>query len=214
MLSAYTDQEELDKLKAWWKEYGTALVIGVAIGVALLFGGKYWQSYQERQQQEASALYERMLQSQRGNDVASLRDAGRKLVQDYPRTPYAALAALSLARAAMEAGDIAGARSELESALKLGSGTAVEHVARLRLGRLLLDAREAEKVLALIPGKAVAGYQADYLELKGDALAALGRREEAAAAFQEASKYPRQGRTAATLTLKLDEFSASNAPKP
>lgn len=209
-MSAYTDQEELDKLKTWWKEYGTALIIGVAIGVALLFGGKFWKSYQEQQRQEASALYERMLSAQRRQDVGAVRDAGNKLEQDYSRTPYAALAALTLARTAVEAGDVAGARAQLDTAIKLGGGTAVEHVARLRLARLMLDARETDSVLALIPSKPVAGFEADYLELKGDALTALGKRADAAAAYQEAAKYARQGRAAMSLTLKLDEFSASN----
>ena len=53
-MSAYTEQEELEKLKAWWKNYGPALLIGVVIGVALLFGNKYWKEHKERQREEAS----------------------------------------------------------------------------------------------------------------------------------------------------------------
>ena len=35
-MSAYADQEELEKLKSWWKEYGNSLIFGIALGAAIL----------------------------------------------------------------------------------------------------------------------------------------------------------------------------------
>ncbi|MFL6651668.1 MAG: tetratricopeptide repeat protein, partial [Sulfurifustaceae bacterium] len=57
MVSAYTDQEQVERLKAWFKDYGGALLIGVALGLILLFGNKYWRQYQEEQRVAASELY-------------------------------------------------------------------------------------------------------------------------------------------------------------
>jgi predicted negative regulator of RcsB-dependent stress response len=90
----------------------------------------------------------------------------------------------------------------------------VEHIARLRLGRVLLSGGEGERALALVPPQAPAGYQSDYLELKGDALAVLGRRAEALAAYQEAAKLARAGGVSPTLTLKLEELSAAAGSAP
>lgn len=208
-MSAYTEQEELEKLKAWWKNYGPALLIGVIIGVVLLFGSKYWKEHKERQRQEASALYEQVLDAQRRGDAQAVRSAGAKLVQDYDATPYASMAALALARAAAEAGDLAGARAQLEWVLAHGHEAAVQHAARLRLGRVLLAMGEVDKALTLVAVKEPAGFQSEYLELKGDALLAAGRREEALAAYQDALKYARPGVGSATLKVKLDDLAAA-----
>ncbi len=208
-MSAYTEQEELEKLKAWWKSYGSALLVGVVIGLVLLFGNKYWKEHQERQRQEASALYEQLLDAQRRGDAQAVRSAGAKLIQDYDATPYAGMAALAVARAAAEAGDLAGARTQLEWVLAHGRDPAVQHAARLRLGRVLLAMGELDKVLALVDVKEAAGFQAEYLELKGDALLAAGRRDEARSAYQEALKQARPGTRSATLGIKLDDLAAA-----
>lgn len=208
-MSAYTEQEELEKLKAWWKNYGPALLVGVVIGLGLLFGSKYWKEHQERQRQEASALYEQLLDAQRRGDAQAVRSAGAKLIQDYDATPYAGMAALAVARAAAEAGDLAGARAQLEWVLAHGRDPAVQHAARLRLGRVLLAMGEVDKVLALVAVKEAAGFQAEYLELKGDALLAAGRRDEALRAYQEALKQARPGTRSATLGIKLDDLAAA-----
>jgi predicted negative regulator of RcsB-dependent stress response len=209
VLSAYTEQEELEKLKAWWKNYGPALLIGVVIGVALLFGNKYWKEHKERQREEASGLYEQVLDAQRRGDAQAVRSAGAKLVQDYDATPYASMAALAVARAAAEAGDLAGARAQLEWVLAHGHDAAVQHAARLRLGRVLLAMGEVDRVLALVAEKDPAGFRSEYLELKGDALLSAGRRDEALAAYQDALKHARPGAGAAMLNVKLDDLAAA-----
>ena len=88
-MSGYADQEEVEKLKEWWKNYGGALLIGVLLGLGLLFGNKYWTRYQEQQRIAASVLYTQMLEQaqQSKNDVA--RASGEKLMKNYTRTPYA-----------------------------------------------------------------------------------------------------------------------------
>lgn len=213
LLSAYTEQEELEKLKAWWKNYGPALLVGVVIGVVLLFGNKYWKEHKERQRQEASGLYEQLLDAQRRGDAQAVRSAGAKLVQDYDATPYAGMAALAVARAAAEAGDLAGARTQLEWVIAHGRDPAVQHVARLRLGRVLLAKGEIDAVLTLATVKEQAGFRSEYLELKGDALLAAGRRDEALGAYQEALRQARPGTRSATLGMKLDDLAAAAKPQ-
>ena len=59
---------------------------------------------------------------------------------------------------------------------------ALAQVVELRLARLLLDAGKAEEALALLADAS----QPATLELRGDAEAALGRREAARAAYEQA----------------------------
>lgn len=191
-MDAYTQQQEVERLRNWWKEYGNALIAGVVIGVAILFGSKYWKQHQETRRVEASGLYEQMLTSARGSEKEAARASGERLIKDYDGTPYAAMAALMLARQAQEGGDTAGARRHLEWTIANAHQDAVQHAARLRLARLLASGGEHAAALAVTEIKDRGGFEADYLELRGDLFSALGRAAEARTAYSEALKQMRE----------------------
>lgn len=206
-MSSYTERDEVEKLKEWWKNYGGALLLGVALGLVLLFGNKYWQQYQEERRETASNLYSDMLQDMRDNRTEPARAAAARLVEEYRATPYAGMAALMLARISFDAGDSAAARTHLRWAVDNARDPATAHAARLRLGRLLTDAGEYDAALALTNVEPQDGFESEYLELRGDVLAAQGKPEPARAAYRSAlaqlapdSPYRR------TLAMKLDDL--------
>lgn len=204
-MDAYTQQQEVERLKNWWKEYGNALIAGVVIGVAILFGTKYWKQYQEGRRVEASVLYEQMLTSARGTQKEAARTSGERLIKDFDNTPYAAIAALMLARQAQESGDAAGARRHLEWVVANARQDAVQHAARLRLARLLGSGGEHAAALAVTEIKDRGGFEADYLELRGDLLAALGRVGEARTAYRDAlTKMREPSPYQSVVRMKLD----------
>lgn len=210
-MSAYTDQEELEKLKEWWKNYGGALLIGVLLGLGLLFGGKYWSQYKEEQYAAASDMYAQMLQQVQESKTDAARASGKTLVEEYARTPYAGMAALMLARLSFEAGDVAAAREHLQWVVANATDPAAEHAARLRLGRLHLAAGEYDDALALVQ-EDVPGFEAEYLELKGDAYAGLGNRGEARAAYGAAlERVGAQAPSRPLLEMKLDDLGRVEA---
>lgn len=205
-MSSYTEQDELEKLKAWWKNYGGALILGVALGLALLFGNKYWSQHQEERRQTASDIYAQMLQEARQGKTDAVRAAGAKLMEDYRRTPYAGMAALMLARISFDSGDSAAARKYLQDAIDYGRDPATEHTARLRLGRLLLDAHDYGAASALTNVQPQNGFEAEYLELRGDAFAAQGKSAQAREAYQAAiAQIAPDSPHRRTLTMKLDD---------
>ncbi len=187
-MSAYSSQEELDQLKDWFKNYGSSVIVGVLLGVIIVFGYRYWSQQQEAGRDAASALYDQMLtELQAGKPDA--RASGEKLIGEYSSTPYAAMAALLLARQAHEAQDKPLARQRLEWALAHAEDAATQHAARLRLARLLLDAGEPQGAVALVEVKDTAGFDAEYQELKGDVAVAQGQPDAARAAYHEALKH-------------------------
>ncbi|HEX7044750.1 MAG TPA: tetratricopeptide repeat protein [Burkholderiales bacterium] len=209
----YSDQDELEKLKEWWKNYGGALVLGVVLGLALLFGNKYWQEYREKQRMEASELYAEMLEQAQGAKRDAARASGSRLLAEYARTPYAGMAALLLARLSVEANDMAAARGHLEWAIANADDPAVVHTARLRLGQLHVASGEYEAALALAnAAKEAPGFEAEYLELKGDAYAGMRRIAEARAAYREAlEKLAPQSAGRQLLEMKLDDLGGAEA---
>lgn len=209
-MADYSDQEQAEKLAAWWKQYGMSVVAGVAIGLALLFGYRYWTQHQEQRRVEASALYEQMLAARKSKSG----DAGataRTLMDNYAGTPYAGLAGLQLARTQYEAGDRAAARTTLEWVLA-NAGDATAHAARLRLARLRLEAGEFDAVQALLDVKRMDGFEAEYHELRGDVLRARNRPAEARDAYREAIRHtPPDSGYLRILTMKLDDLGSEDS---
>lgn len=211
-MSAYAEQEDLDKLKAWWKNYGNAVIIGVLLGAAILGGYRYWSQYTEQRLEAASMLYEQMLQDFRAKRPDNARKSGESLVNDYSSTPYAGMAGLMLARLDFEAGDAAAARKDLQWVVEHAKNAAVMHAARLRLARLHLNSGDKDAALALLGVKDQAGFEAEYEELKGDVYAAQGQREQARAAYREAIKHlPAGSSYLPVLNMKLDDLGPEKA---
>lgn len=210
-MSAYTEQEELEKLKAWWKTYGGSLITGVALGLAILFGYRYWVDYRQTQREAASVLYDQMLDELRARKPEA-GAAGAKLIDEYSSTPYAGMAALLLARQAYETGDKAGARQRLEWVVANAKDAATQHAARLRLARLLIETGQLPEAAALAETKDIAGFESEYLELRGDLTVAQGKPEQARAAYRAALKQlPSGSQYRAVLSMKLDDLGVEQA---
>lgn len=199
-------EEEVERLKKFWNEYGNSLIAGVVIGVAALFGWRYWQQHTDTQALAASSLYTEVMMAMSQNRVQPARESATRLVANYDATPYAGLAALVLARLDFDAGDKAGAEKQLRTAMDVARDDSVRHAAALRLARLLLDAGKTDEAFALVEGKSVGGFASEYAELRGDILLAKGDRAAARTAYQEAVKALKQESPyLPLLSMKLDD---------
>lgn len=211
-MTAYAEQEELEKLKAWWKQYGTALIVGVLLGAAVLMGVRYWTQHTEQSLQAASVLYNQLLQDWQVKKFDTARQSAETLMNGYSSTPYAGMAALMLARMDFDAGDVAAARQHLQWVLDHGKEAATVHAARLRLARLLLNSGDKDAALALVNMQDPSGFVAEYEELKGDIFTAQGKREQARLSYREALKHlPAGSPYAPILNMKLDDLGPEQA---
>lgn len=211
-MDPYEHADASEKLKTWWKSYGNALILGIVLGSSALGGLKYWQHYQAKQTEAASKLYEQLLQNFQLRAAAKVDESGNKLMQEYASTPYAGKAALVLAKMRFDTNDLKTARQHLQWAMDKASEDAVRHVARLRLARLLLDQGELDAALELTNVKNQIGFEADYLEIKGDILTVKGRTDEARAAYRAAlERLTKESPYQQVLAIKLDDLGPETA---
>lgn len=212
-MDAYNPDDQLANLKTWWKQYGQALIAGIIIGLLLLVGGNYWQQHKIKRAETASLLYESLLADLQQGKPDAATAAATKLMQDYEATPYAGKAALLLARQRFDAKDIPATRENLEWAMKNATEPAVQHAARLRLGRLLFDQGDNAAALALANTKDTDGFASEYEELKGDVLLAQADQSGARRAYQAAiDSLVRGSSYAQVLTMKRDNLGVDSAP--
>src|SRR3990170_7823438 len=110
MALSLEEQEQVEELKAWWKQHGgfiAAILLAIAVGFVAWQG---WRWYQQDQAANASLLYETVTRAAQADDAKALRDASGTLVESYPRTLYAPMGALVVARYYFDRNDLKNAK--------------------------------------------------------------------------------------------------------
>jgi predicted negative regulator of RcsB-dependent stress response len=180
------EQERLDDLKAWWKRWGSLVMVGLAVVIAVAAGWRYWQNRVATQSLEAATVYEQLTQSLAANDAKAAREAGAMLIDQYKGTAYAPRAALLLARLNAGAKDLKSAQAQLEWAAANSKEPAVRDLARLRLAGVQLDQKQYDAALKTLSATHSDAFAFRFHDLKGDVLLAQAKPAEARAAYQAA----------------------------
>ncbi len=206
------EQEQLDDLKAWWARWGNAITTAVAAVLFAFAAVQGWRWYTLKQTEEASALFSGMSQGVRANDLAKARDAATQLMDRFARTGYAPRAALILAKLQFDAGDSAAARAQLQWVIDRASETELKEIARYRLAEVLQNDKQYDEALKVLDAKHGEPFAGLYADLRGDALAAAGRIDEARAAYHIAiAKLDAKSQYKTYVQVKLDALGSAPA---
>ena len=181
-----SEKEQIDKMRAWWSDYGWYVIGGIVLGAAILFGINYYQSQSVDEEIAASALYDELTEHVTGGNLEAAEATAAELDGEYGNSSYAAQSKLAMARLYMDKNRDQDAAEALNGLLAMDGFGPLKHVARVRLAKILLYQGKPEEVLSLLEGQDNAAFAARYAEERGDAFVALGRYDEARAAYQAA----------------------------
>jgi len=170
------EHEQGEKVRNWLKQNSLGLVGGLALGLALIGGGKWWMQQQHQKRVATGESYKAALDAIGAGDI----DKAKAQAASLADTPYAALAALDLAKAQLDAGNTDEAIATLRAAGSDDPGLSA--LIRQRLARLLIEAGKGEEALTLLAGI----DDAASIETRGDARFVLGKTEEARKDYEEA----------------------------
>lgn len=206
-----TEEEQLEQLKKWWETNQNSLIAGVIGAVVVIGAVNFWQHHQTEQRTQASQMYQELLDSAAKNNTESVEKIAEKLSADFASSAYTNYAALQLAKAKVQKGDVEAAKTILEKEIKTADSAELQHVARLRLIQLMLASKQYEQGLQLISEVDPAstdGFSASYDELQGDLYVAMDRLDEARNAYQSAI---RTGQSTPLVQFKLDDIAATGS---
>lgn len=181
-----TDQDEIEQIKKWWNENGTSLIIGVGVGLSILFGWKAWNNYIDSQGMAASQYFEQMQGALIQGDKEKASTVGGQLLNQYSGTIYAANGALGLAAMQVEQGDGAAARVHFQWVLENSSFDSPRELARLGMARTYINEGNVEQALKQLAQIESGIYGSHVNEVKGDALRKQGDAAAAQLAYMEA----------------------------
>ncbi len=180
------EQEQLAALKAWWQESGNLVLAVVTLVLVALAAWQGWNYYQRKQAIQASSLYEAVQTAAGAGDLTQVREAAGAIIEHYPRTAYAAMAALVSAKANFQGGDLKTARAQLAWVADNAKDPGLRDIARLRLVSVMLDEKAYGDALKALDAKHGAAFDALFLAARGDVLVAQDKKDEARSAYQAA----------------------------
>ena len=182
------EQEQLDQLKAFWKQYGNLITWVLIVALAGYAGWMGWNSWQHDQSAKAGALFDELDKAAQAGDAEKTARVFADMKERFPRTGYTQQGALLAAKLQFEKGQAEAARAALTWASDNAGEAEYRTVARLRLAGLLLDEKKYDEALKQLDGASAKEFSALVADRRGDILLAQGKAEEAKAAYSQAWK--------------------------
>lgn len=192
------EQEQLDQIKHFWKQYGNQITWVLIVVLAGFTGWNVYQYWQRSQASQASAMYDEVDRVLRARDLEKLDRAFTDMKDKFGSTVYAQQAGLLAAKSYYDAGKIDAAKAALSWVADKSSDEGYQAIARLRLAAILLESKAYDEALKQLAGSFPADFQAlaadrkgDVFQIKGDKTQALAEYNKAYKAMDERTEYRR-----------------------
>jgi predicted negative regulator of RcsB-dependent stress response len=207
------EQEQLDQLKHFWKQYGNLISWALILVLGAFAGWNLYQRWQLSQASQASAMYDEVERVVKTGDTAKLDRVFADMKDKFPNTTYAQQAGLLAAKVYFEAGKKEEAKAALNWVADKSSDDGYRAIAKLRLSGVLIDAKAYDEALNqlsdIFPGQygaLVADRKGDIYSLQGKKAQARAEYEKAYKAFDDRSEYRR------LVVVKLNALGVNPLP--
>lgn len=180
------EQEQLDALKAFWKQYGNLVTWVLTLALGAFAAWNAWNWWQREQAFKAGAIFDQLELAAQAADADRVNRIFGDLKERYPRTAHASQGALTAARVLHDKGRLEDAKAPLIWLAAQGHEDEYRTVARLRLAGLLLQEGKHDEALKELEQARAPSFEALVADRRGDVLLAQGKPADARAAYQAA----------------------------
>ena len=192
------EQEQLDQIKHFWKQYGNAITGGVIVVLGTLASWNLYNYWQHRQASQAAALFDEVERTVQQADIDKIDRVFTEMKDRFSSTSYAQQAGLLVAKHYVNAGKLDAAQSALNWVAEKSSDSGYQAIAKLRLAAVRVEKKDYPAALGLLTGSfpdsfgsLVADRKGDVLMLQGNRAAAIAEYEKAYQLFEARTEYRR-----------------------
>ena len=180
------EQEQLDQLKHFWKQYGNAITWVLIVVLAGFAGWNFYQYWQRSQATQAAALFDEVERSVASADPARMERVFAEMKDRFGGTIYAQQSALLVARQLVAAGKPDAAKVSLTWLSEQAGEPGYQALAKLRLASILMDGKSYDAALALLNGAFPASFEGLVADRKGDVMSLRADKVKAIAEYERA----------------------------
>lgn len=204
-----TEEQQVVAIKNWWKENGNTLIIAAVVGLAGLWGWRFYNESVITGQEEASQAYSDMLVKFESKGAEAGLEDIKTFIADNQDNNYGVLASLLLAKEAVQQKDFALAKAQFVQLQSQNEYAPLNAVINLRLARVEAQLGEDEQALKTLALITEPSFLAKANQVKGSIYLKMGDIEKARTAFQEAINAS-QGNVGPILQLQFDDLAIAN----
>ena len=190
MADYLTDEEQAERLKAWWDKNGTSLIVALLVSVVAVVGWRYYQSYTADHANAASEAFRSYLEARTAAEPVDEHLAA--LDGEYEGTAYHVFTLLYRASDQVEEQDWEEALALVERAVELADERNLKDNARFRAAKLLYQLDRLDACAEQLAAIRSPGLAAQVAELSGDVAVARGDVEAAREAYRTAVEAARR----------------------
>jgi predicted negative regulator of RcsB-dependent stress response len=128
-----TEEEQLESIKKWWKQYGNLITIVISIILFAIAGYRYLNWHQDKLIQQASNAYERMMVAFSNHNYKAVRSYANEIITEHSSSVYADAAHLTLAKIYVSKNKLDKATEELQSVASTSKMPALKQIAKMRV---------------------------------------------------------------------------------
>jgi predicted negative regulator of RcsB-dependent stress response len=179
-------QEQLDELKHFWKQYGNAITWFLIVVMGAYAGWNGYQYWQKQQSTKAAALFDEVERAAASGDIAKLERSWNDMKDRFPGTTYAAQSALLAGKTFQQTDKSDLALAALKWAAESASDDANTQLARLRLANLQIQQKAFDDAAKTLTKPFTPAFAGLALDIQGDLFMAQNKSQEAVKAYTEA----------------------------
>ncbi len=180
------EQEQLDQLKAFWKQYGNLITWTITLVLAAFAAWNGWNWWQREQAIKAGAMYDELDRAAQAGEAGKAAGIFKDMQERFPRTAFTQQGGLLAAKVQFEKDQADAAAASLAWVAANAVEDEYRTVARLRLAGVLADQKKYDEALKQLDGATAKEFEALVADRRGDVQMAAGRKDEAKAAWQKA----------------------------
>ncbi len=153
-----------DRVLNWLEENYKSLILGLLIGLAILYGYKSYISDRNMSQLVLSREFDIAVTAYNNGDTDLILEYSKKNIIDYPKNIYTNLSNLYAAKIMYELNKYSDAYTYLDHVINTSVDDDIRDLAIYRKSKILIDEGKYEEALSMLDNSQ--NYQ--HIELKGD----------------------------------------------
>lgn len=182
------EQEQLDELKHFWKQYGNLItwVLIVVLGAFTAWNGyQYWQRSQAAQ---SAAMFDEVERSLASKDVAKIERVLTDMNAKFGSGAYAQQANLLAAKTFFELGNVDATKKALMTVAQNSKDGGYQAIAKLRLASVFIEGKNFDEALKQLSGSFPKDFTPLADDRRGDVFALQNKTAEAKIEYVKAYK--------------------------
>ena len=203
-----TEEQQVAAIKKWWSENGNMLIVGAVVGLAGLWGWRYYGESVISNQETASSEFAQVLAKFEADSTEQGAADMKTFVADNEGNNYATLASLLLAKEAVKENNFELAKTQLAHLLETNEYEPLMPVIKLRLARVQAELGEYDQAITTLDKITEEGFIVKANQSKGNVYLKQGDTNAARSAFQAAVDAS-VGRVDSILQLQLDDLAVA-----